>query len=476
MNKSIADRQDSRRLYKNARVASSGVYDYAIYELPALNLDDIPEQHRDRKIFGVYRSATVIERAKDLYTKQPFVHNHPDATNENPEGFVTSENFRDLALGWTGDVAVIDYLPEINEVAVKAEITIVDQEAIRAYDSGEVEVSAGYKGSFSWRDGVTPNGEEYQIVMEAITEVNHVALVPRGRGGKNVAIIDNANEPELFRLIKSKGANMKGLKTGLFHSIINAFMGVKDSSTKTFRESLGAVIKDRASLSDAEISSKISKIGEMCATLPDSEKKAKLLRFVDDLAFVKGQSDDVALKAVGMVSDAYEDLEKSAMDDMPEEVKDKTEDVPAEKVEEPAAPEVAEAGAPEAPVENTTEQVAENAPEAVVDLTTLCQKEPATWTPEEVHALMKALAVMLPKLQALAGAEAEAPVAEETNIGDDGEMNSEDQDNGSSSDKAIADHEGGVYTHTIMDSDKVESNSDPFAFMAKGKKGNKNAK
>ena len=78
-----------------------------------------------------------------------------------------------------------------------------DDEALRAYENGEVQLSPGYIAVFEWKKGMAPNGEEYDIVMKEITDVNHLALLPNGRGGEYAVVLDNAPKPKtVFEVVK----------------------------------------------------------------------------------------------------------------------------------------------------------------------------------------------------------------------------------------------------------------------------------
>jgi hypothetical protein len=69
-----------------------------------------------------------------------------------------------------------------------------DDEALRAYQNGEIQLSPGYIATFEWQKGKAPNGEEYDIIMKEITDVNHLALLPAGRGGEYAVVMDGATQ------------------------------------------------------------------------------------------------------------------------------------------------------------------------------------------------------------------------------------------------------------------------------------------
>lgn len=177
------------KLHKNVAIAKSGIYQYRSTELAALfnGNTSVPSNHQYRSVFNVYRPPEVLRDAKSLFVQLPL-------TREHPNEFVTPENIKDEKtgwIGWTGDSSTVVLLETDGEVTVNSTLNIVDKVGIKAYDHGIKEVSPGYAADFMWKDGVDKNGTSYQIVMVKINEVNHLALVDSGRGGKDASILDS---------------------------------------------------------------------------------------------------------------------------------------------------------------------------------------------------------------------------------------------------------------------------------------------
>jgi len=175
---------------KNIRIAVSGIYDYAQEELPTLrlSLQNAPEWvDRNKRLYKVYRPAAVLAGACDKFKSLPLVHNHPNSP-------VDGQNFRDLAVGWTGENPSVDYIGETNEVGIRSTMMMYDDEALNAYERGEIQLSPGYLANFEWQKGTAPNGQEYDIIMKEITDVNHLALLRAGRGGEYAVVMDNASK------------------------------------------------------------------------------------------------------------------------------------------------------------------------------------------------------------------------------------------------------------------------------------------
>ena len=188
---------------KNIRIAVSGIYDYAQEEIPTLRIpmpgNGAPSWVEDKRIYKVYRPASVLATACPKFANLPLTHHHPKAP-------VDGQNFRDVTVGWTGANPTVDYIGETNEVGIRSTMVMGDDEALRAYENGEIQLSPGYIADFEWRKGTAPNGEDYDIIMKEITDVNHLALLPAGRGGEYAVVMDQALEREtVFDIVRKKG-------------------------------------------------------------------------------------------------------------------------------------------------------------------------------------------------------------------------------------------------------------------------------
>lgn len=185
---------------KNIRLAVSGIYDYALEELPTLRIPmpghGAPDWVEEKRLYQVYRPPFVLAAACDKFKMLPLTHHHPKVP-------VDGQNFRDLALGYTGENPTVDYVKEKNEVGIRSTLMMYDDEALQAYENGEIQLSPGYVAVFEWQKGTSPDGQPYDIVMKEITDVNHVALLPKGRGGEYAVVMDEAaKEPSVFELAR----------------------------------------------------------------------------------------------------------------------------------------------------------------------------------------------------------------------------------------------------------------------------------
>lgn len=194
---------------KNIRIAVSGLYDYAFEELPTLRIPlpgrGAPEWVEEKRLYKVYRPAPVLAAACGKFASLPLTHHHPKTP-------VDGQNFRNIAIGWTGEKPEVDYIPETDEVGIKSTCVLYDDEALNAYENGEVQLSPGYIAVFEWQKGQTPRGEEYDIIMKEITDVNHVALLPAGRGGEYAVVLDNApkgsGKDSVFDIVRKNHGNV----------------------------------------------------------------------------------------------------------------------------------------------------------------------------------------------------------------------------------------------------------------------------
>lgn len=193
---------------KNIRIAVSGIYDYALEEIPTLRLplpgQGAPDWVEKKQIYKIYRPAFVLAAACDKFKMLPLTHHHPNTP-------VDGQNFRRLAVGYTGENPFIDWIKDTDEVGIHSTVMIYDDEALDAYERGEIQLSPGYVASFEWQKGKAPDGQEYDIVMKEITDVNHLALLPAGRGGEYAVVMDGAKRgPSVFDLARTKDGAPKG--------------------------------------------------------------------------------------------------------------------------------------------------------------------------------------------------------------------------------------------------------------------------
>ena len=158
------------------RVARTGIQKYQARDL---GLTD----RKPDSIVNVYRPPAEVFADDSLAS-----YADADAVNDHPSGLVSSDTYKAVAVGHVSGPATRD------GDFVVAELIIKDKSAIKAVESGKVELSAGYEAEYDQCPGVTEDGEKYEFIQRDI-KINHVALVDRARAGPRARLFDH-NKPE----------------------------------------------------------------------------------------------------------------------------------------------------------------------------------------------------------------------------------------------------------------------------------------
>ena len=158
-------------LVADVRVARTGIQQYMARELGL----DRPG------VVNVYRPEETVFSKDSLatFSGKPVTLLHPSEP-------VTAGNWRQYAVGDIGEEIARD------GDFVRVPIKIMDAAAIQAVNSGSRELSVGYRVDIEMRDGVAPDGTPYQAVQTGHLKVNHLAIVPKARGGESLRIGDGA--------------------------------------------------------------------------------------------------------------------------------------------------------------------------------------------------------------------------------------------------------------------------------------------
>ena len=101
-------------------------------------------------------------------------------TDEHPNEPVTIENYQKYAKGMSHTDS------RIEDLKVYVSLTITDRELIRKIHDGKNEISIGFMSDVVAEKG-TYAGDSYEYVQRNI-EINHIAIVDKGRAGPEVAI------------------------------------------------------------------------------------------------------------------------------------------------------------------------------------------------------------------------------------------------------------------------------------------------
>ena len=158
-------------LLARAAVTQVGVQKYKRAEIGAPGDPD--------EMVGVYRTRDTVFNAdtQNAFRGRPITMGHPVQS-------VTPANARRFAVGSTGDS-----LEEMPDGRLVVTVFIHDKRAIELVESGQDQVSSGYKWTLKEEAGEL-DGEAYEYMTDSAMGVNHLALVPAGRLGERVRVLD----------------------------------------------------------------------------------------------------------------------------------------------------------------------------------------------------------------------------------------------------------------------------------------------
>ena len=297
---------DAGYLEAAARTARIGIQQYLGSELGRPDLD----------VVNVYRDEVEVfaKRSLDTFSKLPITNDHPGVD-------VDASNWRDLAVGTTGDEVLRD--GEYLKIGLK----ITDASAVQAVRDGKRELSVGYAAEIVWQDGVAPDGAAYQAIQKNIV-ANHIAIVERGRAGSKARIGDSwgaspvqdfqpgpapktVEDSQMTDQLKTVVLGDKAVQVAV--TDVAAFEQFKADSSKALADAQTALADAQADHA-AAIAAKDETIGTLRADL----QAAKDAAVIDVDALVAARTDLVAkVKAVDSsidpkgLSDA--DLRKAAV-------------------------------------------------------------------------------------------------------------------------------------------------------------------
>lgn len=361
----------------NACIARSGIQYYLLSELPNLKLNEIPREYRDLKVFAVYRPSFVLEDVKERFIGKPIRIEHQ---------WIYSEDDKDI-IGHIGSEVKIKH--QKGEVALYAPLEIESDEKLPSFK----ELSPGYEAVNKWQPGITPSGEEYQIVCTEITDVNHLAIVETARGGKDMKILD--------------GGKKMAVHSGLLYFVKKKLSGVNDGNDAN---SFGAIIDKLTAniknISDEELSGMTEGLIKCVKDLPDSDEKEKVIRYIADIPLLKEEDEKVVNEALSCIKESFNSLDSDAVSETMEkkDMEDPKNETEEKKDGLDAKPELPSATASVSPVQTPTET-----------------KEPADEPkPEEkkesdgdaISKLADAIDAMNKKLDAILGEKKEEPKEE----------------------------------------------------------------
>lgn len=322
---------------KGVVLCRSGIQVYHKSELSSFIKED-NKPPVDKEWYTEYRPANVVVKAKKLCSNLP-------VTKEHPDDWVNPDNWKELAGGTTGkDVEVVALEGESEgEIGLKTDITFYDRGLYDYYTDNNREVSLGYIGKKRWVDNPEETG--YDLILDEIVEVNHLAIVRRGRGGSSVAVIDS----------------ILGGKKPMLSGIFSALKGKHSDTPKSFGKAVFDSIKKSKGQTEEELAKDMSGVLDSCAILKDCDNKTTLVNVVKDCFSNKEKALEHEEEITQIMDSMYVSISGDSLDEILEACKRASR--PVTSVTDSEKPE--EAGSDKGEESDTTdgEDKPENKPE-----------------------------------------------------------------------------------------------------------------
>lgn len=299
---------------KDVILCRSGIQIYHKSELASfITEDNKPPVEKDW--YKEYRPASVVVKAQDLFKSLPVTKEHPDV-------WVTPQNWKALAGGTLDkEVSVVALEGEAEgEIGLKSNITFYTDELYNYYLNNR-EVSVGYTCKKHFVDN--PEEVGYDIILDEITEVNHLAITRAGRGGSSVAVIDS---------IKRILGGLKPMRTGIFAWLAGKKQKVNDSAPSSFGKEVLEAVKNSKGTTEEELAGEMKGVLDSMSILKDCEAKTKLVEVVKDCFDNKQKALDNEAELTSTLDSMYTDINSEgvneiakvfAKDSEPEEGKEK---------------------------------------------------------------------------------------------------------------------------------------------------------
>ena len=242
---------------KDVILCRSGIQIYSYAEVVAA----LGEPPVKKDFYKEYRPASVVVKAKDLFKSLPVCCEHPSE-------WITSKNFKELAGGTLDkEIEVVALEGESEgEIGLKSNITFYTDELYNYYLNNK-EVSVGYTCKKHYVEN--PDEVGYDILLDEITEVNHLAITRAGRGGSSVAVIDSII------------GGLRPMRTGIFAYLASKMQKDSKESFSFGKEVLNAV-KNSKGTTEEELAGEMKGVLDSMSVLKDCEAKDTLLDVVKD--------------------------------------------------------------------------------------------------------------------------------------------------------------------------------------------------
>lgn len=247
---------------KDVILCRSGIQIYHKSELASFITED-NKPPVEKEWYKEYRPANVIVKAQDLFKSLPVTKEHPDV-------WVDSKNWKELAGGTLDkEVTVVALDGEAEgEIGLKSNITFYTDDLYNYYLDNK-EVSVGYTCKKHFVDN--PEEVGYDLILDEITEVNHLAITRAGRGGSSVAVIDSII------------GGLRPMRTGIFAWIASKKQkAVNDSALSSFGKEVLEAVKNSKGTTEEELAGEMKGVLDSMSVLKDCEAKTKLVEVVKD--------------------------------------------------------------------------------------------------------------------------------------------------------------------------------------------------
>lgn len=245
---------------KDVILCRSGIQLYSAKELASWITED-NKPPKPKKIYKEYRPASVIVKAKDKFRSLPVTKEHPDV-------WVNPDNWKDLAGGVLDkevDVVALEGESE-GEIGLKSNVTFYTNELYEYYLNNK-ETSVGYTCKKHFVDN--PEEVGYDILLDEIGEVNHLAITRAGRGGSSVAVIDSII------------GGLKPMRTGFF-AFLSSKKAVNKDSAPSFGKEVLEAVKNSKGTTEEEIAGEMKGVLDSMSELKDCDAKDTLMNVVKD--------------------------------------------------------------------------------------------------------------------------------------------------------------------------------------------------
>ena len=242
---------------KDVILCRSGIQIYSYAEVVVA----IGEPPVKKDFYKEYRPANVVVKAQGKCRSLP-------VTKEHPEEWVTPDNWDKYCGGIVGnEISVVALEGESEgEIGIKADLTFYTRDLYNYYLDYK-EVSLGYTCKKHYVEN--PDEVGYDILLDEITEVNHLAITQAGRGGSSVAVIDSII------------GGLKPMRTGIFAYLASKMQ--KDSKEPfSFGKEVLKAVKNSKGTTEKELANEMKGVLDSMSVLKDCEAKDTLVNVVKD--------------------------------------------------------------------------------------------------------------------------------------------------------------------------------------------------